>query len=139
MTGLDRWAAGRLRVYIVDPHQPLRTRLCALLRKARIDCTAFADAEAALRVNRAAPDIIVIGPGGDRAWLRAARARWPHLRTIGLSAAIRSGECSTFSPLRGLLGVDYLLSAPPDGAELLAALVLAAADIDDRGAMAIAS
>jgi hypothetical protein len=74
------------------------------------------------------PNILVSDVGNGRRWLPIARARRPGLVIIGLSPLIRSGAGMQFSPLRDLLGTDYLLPEPVDAAELLATLALAASE-----------
>ena len=131
MTGLERWAAGRLSVYVVDARSSLRNQLCNLLTSARIAVNAYADAATALAAmhERAGaahgPNVIIVGPAASHGWLQTTRRLHPGLVTIGLTPLIRLGDAGRFAPLRDLLGVDYLLSDPPDAAALLATLVLA--------------
>ncbi|WP_295884059.1 hypothetical protein [uncultured Thiohalocapsa sp.] len=145
MSGLEHWAAGRLRVHVVDADADRRGRLCRLLRAARLDCRAFTGGRAALRAmsgagqGAAAPSVLVAMLTGERHWLREARARSPGLVIIGLTPLIRVQDAGHFAPLRNLLNVDYVLPAPVDGAELMAALVLAAADLPSADRLTRAS
>jgi hypothetical protein len=140
MNWLERWAAGILTVYIAETCPRRRERCCTLLRAARLVCRGFADAGAAVAAmstdgnGAAVPDILVCDVGNGRRWLRIARARRPDMVIIGLSPLICSGAGMPFSPLRDLLGTDYLLPGPVDAAELLATLALAASEFGSEPA-----
>ncbi|WP_200238187.1 response regulator transcription factor [Thiohalocapsa halophila] len=145
MSGLENWAAGRLAVSVAAPDARERAWLCRLLEAAGIHCRAYADARGAVTAMQGgargagAPDLLVTALRAERDWLRLARARSPGLVIIGFSPLIRANDPGRFAPLRGLLGADYVLPSPVDGAELLAVLVLAASDISDSHALYRAS
>lgn len=146
MTLLECWASRRCILYVVEADPGPRARLCRLLRSASLDCRACRDHRSALaairdHTDRAhLPAVLVSDLRGDRHLLEHARARCPALLTIGLSPLVRIGAGTDFAPLRGLLGVDYLLPRPADPAELLATLlatlVLGANESDDADRIA---
>jgi len=145
MNWFERWAAGSLTVYVADARQQHRERVCRLLRMARLDCREFGDGAAAIAAMGAdstvnpAPDMLVTDLGGGQHCLRIARVLRPGLVVIGLSPLIRINTGMQFSPLRDLLGADYLLPRPVDPAELLATVVLAASEVETIDADAVAT
>jgi hypothetical protein len=146
MTLLECWASRQCILYLVEADPGPRARLCRLLRSARLDCRAFRDHRTALAAIRDHaghayfPAVLVSDLRGDRHLLEHARAHCPALLTIGLSPLVRISAGTDFAPLRGLLGVDYLLPHPADPAELLATLLatlaLAANESDDSDRIA---
>lgn len=141
---LAHWAAGRLCVYLVDRLPRERDRLCRLLRAARLDCHPCRSEQAALahlgrRAGEPVPAILITDLRGERQPLHGARQQRSDLVVIGLSSLVRTTTGCQFSPLRGVLGVDYLLPHPVEPAELLATLVLAAGERPDAAGLAQAS